>query len=159
MVYKKITLGLLLFVSTCCSTYAQNIIEASFFQNKYSVLLAEAKRLKKPMILVFSANWCSPCLKMEKETFSDEYVASFISLNYLAKKVDVTEWEGVGLSNDFRISLFPTTLFLDYKGNVTGKMEGFFPVNFFIQAITNNMVKNRKTYQGQTAYDVYLSSL
>lgn len=57
---------------------------------------------------------------MDKETYSDELIASVISLNYFAYKVDVGTVEGLEISDKHNANQFPTTLFLDYNGKVLG---------------------------------------
>jgi hypothetical protein len=87
------------------SSFSQTILDVAFFQSSYADMFISAQRMQKPMILFFSANWSNPSLKMEKETLSDEYVASFMSLNYLAKKVDIRYDEGLQLVNNFKVKL------------------------------------------------------
>ncbi len=159
MLHKKLVLGFLLVAFNSISTFAQNILEVAFFQNTYNVLLEEAQRLKKPMMLVFSTKNSSTSVQMDSATLSNVFVASYISLNYLAKKIDMTEEGDSRLLKKYGVKQFPTTLFLDSKGRVIGKMEGFYPADFFMKVMTNNLARSKKMYQAQATYDVYLSSL
>lgn len=159
MLYKKLVLGFLLVAFNSISTFAQTILEVAFFQNKYEVLFEEAQRLKKPMMLVFSTKNSSASVQMDSATLSDVYVASYISLNYLAKKIDMAEEGYSRLIKKYQVKQFPTTFFLDNKGRITGKMEGFYPADFFMKVMANNLIRSKKKYQAQATYDVYLSSL
>lgn len=115
---KKLLIVAIILISI--KTQAQDIMSASFFTGSYQDLLQEAKRLKKTIILDFTATWCEPFKKMDKETYSDELIASVISLKYFAYKVDVGTVEDLEISDKYNANQFPTTLFLDYNGKVLG---------------------------------------
>jgi len=141
------------------ATQAQDIISASFFTGSYQDLLQEAKRLKKPIILDFSASWCEPCKKMDRDTYSDELTASIISLKYFAYKVDVDNIDGLEIGKKHKVTQFPTTLFLDYNAKVLGRLKGFYPPNYFVKLLQVNQNKRKRGQGKEENFDKLITSL
>lgn len=138
---------------------AQDILSTSFFTGSYKDLLQEAKRLKKPIILDFSASWCGPCIKMDKETYSDELIASIISLKYFAYKVDIDDKEGMEIADKYKATQFPTTLFLDSNGKTIGRLKGFYPPEYFIKILEMNPSKRKGIFKKEENFDALITSL
>jgi len=72
----------------------------------------------RPAIIDFSADWCLPCLELERKTFGDPRVAEALARRSLFK-ADMTKIaspESVALSEKFGILGVPTIVFLDASG-------------------------------------------
>ncbi|MBT8233571.1 MAG: thioredoxin family protein [Bacteroidia bacterium] len=67
---------LCLFVTTF--SFAEHIQ----FETDYTTALKRAKTEQKPIFLDYTAAWCGPCKRMEKEVFGDSITAKF-SWNYV----------------------------------------------------------------------------
>ena len=72
----------------------------------------------RPAIIDFSADWCLPCLELERKTFADPRVAEALARRSLFK-ADLTKIaspESIALSEKFGILGVPTIVFLDASG-------------------------------------------
>lgn len=118
-----------------------NILDATFFQGTYQEVLLEAKKLRKPILLTFSASWCQPCQKLEAESFSAPEVASLLSLRYVSKIVDVEQFVGMDVADVYKVSEYPITIILDEKGRELERLKGFFPPDYLIKTL----LKYKKT--------------
>lgn len=96
--------------------------------NEYSPELVEQTRTeKKPSVLYFYADWCAPCLKMDRFTFSDPRVIQEIE-RFTRIKADVTDMKSArsqALLNQFNVRSVPVLIFRDEAGRELLRHEGF----------------------------------
>ena len=100
-------------------------------------LLSEAKRLKKPVIIDFYADWCSPCRELEEVTFHNAAIVKQANLDFTMVKVDLTRKghpDHERLLRQFRVKGVPTVVFLDPEGNERqdGRLVDFLPPDQFL---------------------------
>ncbi|WP_298425111.1 thioredoxin family protein [uncultured Kordia sp.] len=94
-----------------------------------------SEELKKPMLLFFTgSDWCGACKLLEQKYFSkntfikiaQEYV--LVELDFPSKKelvrADYIE-DYMSLRKKYNAKAFPTTILLDFKGNVIGRATGY----------------------------------
>ena len=79
----------------------------------YEKGLQIAEQEKKPILLVFYANWCGASKRYGKVFYDDEVVN--LSKKFIMIKVDVNEDEDLSL--EYGVRYIPMTLFLDSKSN------------------------------------------
>lgn len=96
---------------------------------------------------------------MAHETYSDELVASIVSLKYFAYEVDVQELEGLELADKYEAFQYPTTMFLDYNGKILGRFKGFYPPEYFIRILQMNQNKRQSVMNKEEDFDALITSL
>ncbi|MEX2116668.1 MAG: thioredoxin family protein, partial [Bacteroidota bacterium] len=100
-------------------------------------LVAQARTSGKPVMLDFYADWCIPCLELDRRTFTDPSVIA-ASEDFVRLKVDLTRFdspESENLRKQFTIAGVPTIVFLD-KGGIEGigsRVVGYIPPNEFLE--------------------------
>ena len=80
-------------------------------------IIAMAAEEKKPLILDFYADWCSPCVAMEKKVFKDPDVVG-LSQNLLTMRLDLTRRQPFQnqVLKQYGVRGVPTIIFLNREG-------------------------------------------
>lgn len=102
---------------------------------------AEAAETGKKVLIFGYADWCTYCMKMRKETYTDEKVRKAIYGDFIPVQLngeaetEVTfneetykSWE---LGRYLRLTSFPTHYFIDSDGTILGAQPGFLPAEIF----------------------------
>ena len=84
-----------------------------------------SKKEGKKIFLHFYAGWCTYCKKMEKETFNDYSVASYLNDNFIPIKVNSDREIKIAL--DFGVKGLPSTWFIAENGERISGLPGYIP--------------------------------
>jgi thiol:disulfide interchange protein len=108
--------------------------------NPFSTLYWDAfKRqvdsLKRPYYIDFSATWCGPCKALDNTVFNDPRVIEITQRGMLAKKIDVDDFDGIGVTETFKITSLPTVVFFDSSGKIKNRVEGLYTVDYFLDIL------------------------
>ena len=72
---------------------------------------------KEKHVLIFSAEWCSPCKQMKANVLPDVHVKKRLSEYSSVQYINVDAPEGRHFSMLYKISTVPTILIVDEKGS------------------------------------------
>jgi thiol:disulfide interchange protein DsbD len=84
--------------------------------------LAQAQRERKPVVLDFYAEWCAPCIRMEKNTFNDERVKALLD-RCVFVRVDTDKHPDI--ANRMAVEGLPDIRFILPDGSVIGQLRNF----------------------------------
>lgn len=84
-----------------------------FEQLGWKEALEKASQEKKLIFTDFYTEWCGPCLSMAEEVFPRMEIGNFYNTHFINLKIDAEKGEGKTLREKYKVSSFPTYLFID----------------------------------------------
>ena len=101
------------------------------WEHDYQSALSRAKAEKKVIFMDLWAEWCGPCLHLQKNVFptpeAAAALAKVVPYSALVQKRDGTPLaEGTKLADQFKLSAFPTLVILDANGKELRRQVGAF---------------------------------
>lgn len=103
------------------STHAQGMEFSDITLDEAFVL---AEKEGKYVFIDFKTVWCGPCKNMDKNVFPLPAVGDYYNEAFVCLRLDA-EREGYETARKYKVSSYPTYLFLDTEGNVVFKETGF----------------------------------
>jgi len=99
----------------------------------FSEALKKAKNENKLIFLDAYTTWCGPCKIMSNEVFTQKEVGDLYNSKFVNMKIDMEKEQGISLANKYKITAYPTLLFIDGEGNVVLRSLGSSSVKQFIE--------------------------
>lgn len=116
--------------------------------------LVRARDENKHIFLDMYTTWCSPCKMLDRETYTDARVHGLLD-GMIALKIDSEKGEGIEVTKDYRVSFWPTMLFLDPQGKEVDRLIGFHDADEFVEAMNNyiNGIETVAWYEKKVTQD------
>ena len=107
-------------------------------------VMEQARTSNKPVIVDFSATWCTPCRELEDITFRDPAVVKQAEDNFVMVKVDLTKKGNPlheKLVTQYSVKGVPTVVFFDSQGRERKdlRLVDFIPADQFVSRMTQAM--------------------
>ncbi len=104
----------------------------AFIHENFKEAVEKARAENKLIFIDAYTTWCGPCKQMDKNTFTDEDVAAFFNEKFINLKLDMERGDGLTVQQRYKVSAFPTFLFLNADGEVVHKALGFQDADQFL---------------------------
>ena len=104
--------------------------EKPFVDGGYAQAVEQAKASDRLVLIDFFTTWCGPCKQMDRTTWTDEGVRSWIAASAVAVKVDADK--EVGLAQRYHIEGYPTVVFVDGDEHEVGRLKGYRSATHFL---------------------------
>ncbi|MCB0323427.1 MAG: thioredoxin domain-containing protein [Bdellovibrionales bacterium] len=149
-----VLVGFMLFHSS--SAFANTDSTAVAWQPWSSTVFAEAKAEGKLVLLDLEAVWCHWCHVMDRETYSDRQVASYLAKHFIAVRVD--QDSRPDLSNRYREYGWPATILFNADGVELVKRAGFIKPDTFLALLEKAVAAPQSPEQSQEESFEFASS-
>lgn len=104
------------------------------------LIISDAQKQAKPVMIDFYASWCVACLNLDKNTFSNEEVKKLLK-DFIFVKIDVTKNSEylVSLQNRFNVVGLPTIIIIDKLGEIMPHVtvQGFISAEEMIKKLAS----------------------
>ncbi len=125
----------------------------AFIHENFGEAMQKARAENKIVFIDAYTTWCGPCKMMDKQTFTDEDVVTLFNEKFVNLKLDMERGDGLTVQQRYKISAFPTLLFLNADGEVLHKVLGFQDADQFL-AIGKVALSSDQTFGALTTrYD------
>jgi len=108
------------------------LVGIQFFHGTWAEVLKESQKTGKPVFVDAYASWCGPCRMMAANTFTDAEVGKLFNQHFVNYKIDMEKGEGPALRVKYRVTHYPTYLFVDSQGNLKYRVMGYMVPEMFI---------------------------
>lgn len=124
---KRILLAgvIIIFFSTPLFSSGNSDNGINFYRGTWQQALEQAQKENKLIFLDLYASWCGPCKMLKSKTFTNADVGQFFNKNFINYAVDAEKGTGIELAKKFKITGYPTLLFIDSNGNLVAKTMGY----------------------------------
>ncbi len=104
-----------------------------FFEGSLEEAKQSAAEQGRLIFIDAYTTWCGPCKRMSAQVFTKDEVGEFYNSAFVNLKLDMEKGEGKAFQRKYRVTAFPTLLFLDSEGKVIHRVVGGMDVPNFLK--------------------------
>lgn len=103
-----------------------------FRELDFNAAVAAAAAEEKVVMIDFYTDWCIPCRKLKQTTWVDAAVVEWLEAKTVPIQINADV--EIDLAKRFKVSSYPTILFVDGKGTEKARLNGYKSPQDFLQA-------------------------
>ena len=106
--------------------FGPSAADASWYQTlDEGIFTSEASN--KPMLVLYTADWCPPCQKLKKKTFSDSEVRTYLKANFVQVKIDLSNKFGSNnaIAQEYGIQSIPAMIIYASDRSEVSRLSGY----------------------------------
>lgn len=122
------------------------------WETSFKEALKKSKKEKKPVLIYFTgSDWCGPCKILDKKLFHSEKFKAIADKDLILYEAnnprnrDLVEeerlQENYKLIRKYKVSAYPTLVFVNYKGKMIGYKKGLILIDYYYPFI-NSVIEN-----------------
>jgi len=122
------------------------------WETSFKEALKKSKKEKKPVLIYFTgSDWCGPCKILDKKLFHSEKFKAIADKDLILYEAnnprnrDLVEearlQENYKLIGKYKVSAYPTLVFVNYKGKMIGYKKGLILIDYYYPFI-NSVIEN-----------------
>jgi thiol-disulfide isomerase/thioredoxin/YHS domain-containing protein len=123
--------------------------KAQVWQTDFEKAQKEARRLARPMLVHFYADWCGPCKKMEADVLSSPDLARQLTDRFIAVKINADK--NLALVEKYEVHSLPADVFLEPTGRVISRSEGYHSKGDYLSRVAKIDARWSQTRKQQIA--------
>lgn len=140
---KKLVVGIVCLIGL--SAISQNR-KIEFRGADWRTQLTSAKKENKLIFFDAYTTWCGPCKVMARDVFTIDAVADLFNDEFINVKYDMEKGEGVTLKDKYKVSAYPTYLFINGDGELVHKIVGSMSAVEFLKEADNALNPENTIY-------------
>jgi thioredoxin-related protein len=142
MVRSSLLRTLLLAGAMVCGAAVSAHAEGGLHWLDWNAGVKDAEATKRPMLVDVYTDWCGWCKRMDKDVYARPEVREYLSKRFVTVRLDAeneaaAQYEGRTysyrtLAARFRVTGYPTTIFLRPGGEHIANVPGYVPADRFL---------------------------
>ncbi len=111
--------------------------QIDFKQGSLADIMQMAKDQKKIVMVDVMTDWCKWCVELDNKVYSKSDVGAIANANQVNYKIDAEKGEGLDFAKKYKVTGYPTILFLDADGNEIDRIVGYVPAKDFTEMMSD----------------------